>query len=141
MRKEPSPLEGGGGRRPGEGSMLLGRAKKLRREQTEAERKMRVLLRDRQFAGFKFRRQEPIGPYIVDFCCFDRRLVIELDGGQHHKSDYDAERDAFLKSVGFRVLRFWNPDWFKERDAVLTSIWTALRPPHPSPLPRGGEGR
>jgi len=74
------------------------------------------LLRARQFSGYKFRRQLPIGPYIVDFCCLEQKLVIELDGGQHTIStQQDQNRDRFLNGEGFKVLRFWNNDLLENR--------------------------
>ena len=93
--------------------------RRLRREQTDAERKLWSLLRSRQLEAYKFRRQHPIGPYIADFCCLERLLVIELDGGQHlEQADYDKRRDDFLHDKGFRVLRVWDNDAFKEVKAV-----------------------
>jgi very-short-patch-repair endonuclease len=88
--------------------LLKDRVRGMRREPTEAEKRMWRLLRDRRLGGFKFRPQERLGRYIVDFVSFEHRLVIELDGGQHADSSYDAERDAWLSSHGFTVLRFWN---------------------------------
>ena len=88
-------------------NLLKDRARRMRREPTEAERRMWRLLRDRRLGGFKFRRQEQLGRYIVDFVCFERKLVIELDGAQHADSAYDAERDAWLRSRDFFV--FENP--------------------------------
>jgi len=91
------------------------RAKRLRRELTEAEAALWLQLRANQL-GVKFRRQHPIGSFITDFCCVERRLVIELDGGQHsEQAEYDARRSKYLASRGYRVIRFWD-------DAVLTSI-------------------
>ena len=77
---------------------------------TEAEHVLWRILRDRRFAGTKFRRQVPIGPYVADFACFNARLIIEADGGQHNESHSDAVRDAWFAAQGFRVLRFWNID-------------------------------
>src|SRR5215813_12591253 len=84
-------------------------ARKLRQAQTDAERRMWMLLRDRRLSGFKFRRQHPVGAYIADFCCLEARLIIEIDGG-HHASNQDADvaRSRVLESAGYRVLRFWN---------------------------------
>jgi very-short-patch-repair endonuclease len=87
-------------------------AKGLRKRQTEVEKRLWRHLKAKQLEGIKFRRQEPIGKYIVDFVSFDKKLVIELDGGQHAGSMRDAERDAWLRSQGFRVLRLWNNDVF-----------------------------
>ena len=87
----------------------LDRARSLRRDMTETERLMWAKLRNRRFGRFKFRRQVPIGRYIVDFVCFARRLIVELDGGQHTQQQaYDAERTRWLESNGFRVVRIWN---------------------------------
>jgi very-short-patch-repair endonuclease len=88
--------------------LLRDRARGMRREPTEAEKRMWRLLRDRRLGSFKFRRQERLGRYIVDFVCFERGLIVEIDGGQHADSAYDAERDAWLSSRGFTVVRFWN---------------------------------
>src|SRR6185436_12964672 len=107
-------------------------SKQLRQSSTDAERKMWSLLRSRRFAGYKFRRQEVIGPFIVDFTCFKRRLVIELDGGQHvEKQDMDDRRTERLNEMGFQVLRFWNDQIFKDIEAVVDQIWKRL---HQSPL-------
>jgi very-short-patch-repair endonuclease len=85
------------------------------------------VLRDRRFTDYKFRRQVPIGPFIVDFACFDARLVIELDGSQHAEDPTDARRDAELARRGFRVLRVWNNELTENRDGVLHAIWAVLR--------------
>ncbi len=94
---------------------------------TDAERVLWQSLRNRQLAGFKFRRQKPIGSYIVDFVCIEKKIVIEVDGGQHAlNKEYDNERSDFLKHMGYRVLRFWNNDVLKEKDAVLEEIRKSL---------------
>ena len=98
----------------------------LRSRQTDAERKLWFAVRDRRLTGFKFVRQEAIGPFIVDFVCRDKRLVVEVDGGQHADSAEDAVRDAFLAREGYRVMRFWNNDVLSNRDGVLTVILEAL---------------
>ena len=78
--------------------------------------------------GYQFRRQEPMGRYVVDFVCYQRRLVIELDGGQHgEQAEYDAERTRWLESRGFRVVRFWNDAVLKETDGVLEALLLALQ--------------
>ena len=78
--------------------------------------------------GYQFRRQEPIGKYIVDFLCYQQRLVIELDGGQHQEqADYDTERTRWLEYRGFRVIRFWNDDVLRETEGVLEAIRIALQ--------------
>ena len=121
---------------------MINRAKELRHEATDVERRLWNHLRSRQFEGFKFRRQRPIGPYIVDFVCLESELVIELDGGQHaDQADYDARRDAYLRQKGYRVIRFWNNDVIENIEGVAHVIETALREgPHPNPLPQAGEG-
>ena len=91
----------------------------------------------------KFRRQQPIGPYVVDFCCPKARLILELDGGGHgvaEKIHDDDHRGQELERLGFRVLRFWNTDLLQHPDGVLKTIAEALRAPSPCPLP-GGEGK
>jgi very-short-patch-repair endonuclease len=88
---------------------------------------MWLLLRSRRLAGYKFRRQVPIGAYIADFLTYTGRLIIELDGSQHHLSAYDADRDAWLQSQDFRLLRLWNSD-LADRDAVLSAIFAILEP-------------
>ena len=116
------------------------RARSLRKRQTESEQRLWHRLRNRQLAGFKFRRQHVIGPYIVDFVCLKGRLVVELDGGQHGigmQRAYDQRRSASLARQGFRVIRFWNNDVLNDTEAVLTMVRRALRSPHPGPLPRG----
>jgi len=115
---------------------------------TDAERKLWFALKDRRFAAFKFRRQVPVGPYIADFLCFQARLIVEVDGGQHADSIRDVERDKWLARNEFRVLRFWNNDVLQNLEGVLTSLATELNnTPHPSsrlretpPSPARGEG-
>ena len=123
----PSPLAGEGAARSaaGEGS-LLDFAKQLRSNMTEAERKLWGALRAKRFDGFKFKRQVPIGRYIVDFICFEKRLIIEVDGGQHSESKRDAVRDRWLVSQDFRILRFWNVDIYQALDGTLIAILDAL---------------
>jgi very-short-patch-repair endonuclease len=115
-------------------------ARELRKNMTDTERRLWRSLRYRQLDGAKFRRQAPIGRYIVDFVCFERRLVIELDGGHHAEQiARDEERTRWLNSQGFRVLRFWDNQVFEDLDAVLQVIWDALKAtPHPTPPPQGG---
>ena len=104
------------------------------------------MLRDRRLATFKFRRQVVIAPYIVDFVCFERRLIIEADGSHHADNRYDERRDAFLRGEGFVVLRFWNSDIMTNSAGVFDAIADALATPHParamreSPSPARGEG-
>jgi len=110
------------------------RSRRLRRDSTTAELKLWNRVRSRALAGFKFVRQEPIGRYVVDFVCRERRLVIELDGGQHAESERDMLRDRWLAERRYRVLRFWNNDVISNIDGVLETIATALQagtPPHP----------
>lgn len=104
-------------------------ARKLRHDSTEAEKRLWKQLRNRQLAGIKFRRQCPVGPYVVDFLCYDLRLVIELDGGQH-TIETDARRTACLEAEGLRLLRFWNNEVLENMDGVLqTIIRIYLTPP------------
>jgi very-short-patch-repair endonuclease len=84
-------------------------------------------IRSRQLGGFKFVRQEPIGPYYVDFVCRDRRLIIELDGGQHAESTADPQRDSDLAALGYRVLRLWNNEVLENVEGVLESLLSELR--------------
>ncbi len=100
-----------------------GRAHALRAGRTDAEERLWNRLRDRRLAGAKFRRQHPTGPYIVDFCCVERRLIVEVDGGQHSEAGSgDEGRSAYLASFGFKVLRFWNSDVLSNIDGVLGRI-------------------
>lgn len=104
-------------------SRLTERAKQLRKNQTEAERILWNRLRLRQIAGIKFRRQQPIESYIVDFMSFEKRLIIEMDGGQHREEQKrDHERDRILKENGFRIVRFWNNEIFENLEGVLEVI-------------------
>jgi very-short-patch-repair endonuclease len=93
---------------------------------THAERKLWFALRDRRFVGFKFRRQVPIGRFIADFVCFEARLVIEVDGGQHADSVQDQFRDRWFAANRFRVLRFWNNEVLKNLEGVMTVLAEAL---------------
>ena len=103
------------------------RARDLRKNPTEAERVLWQHLRRRQLGGFRFRRQHTIGPYIVDFYCFEERVAIEVDGGQHsRRAAYDAERTSLLESEGVRVLRFWNNQVLGEVEAVKHMILEVL---------------
>ena len=112
----------------------IGFARRLRGAMTDAEREIWHHLRNRALMGCKFRRQHPVGPYIVDFACLERRLVVELDGGQHQEAS-DAARTRLLSGHGFRVLRFWNNDVFERQDAVLAAIFDALSDTHPGTGP------
>jgi very-short-patch-repair endonuclease len=114
-------------------------ARKLRKSSTDAELRLWLHLKNRNLGGFKFRRQHPIRPYIVDFVCLEQSLIVELDGGQHAAQiTRDAERTARLESMGFRLIRFWNDDVLKQTDAVLEEILRQLSTPHPNPLPASG---
>jgi len=107
----------------------LVRARALRRDRTEAERKLWRLLHSRRLHGAKFRFQHPIGNYFGDFCCIKSRLVVEVDGGQHADEDEvanDRRRTAYLRSQGFRVLRFWNHDVLQRSDWVVERIQEAI---------------
>ena len=118
-------------------------ARRLRRDQTDAERKLWSRLRDRRLGGARFRRQHPIGSYVADFCCTEANLVIELDGGQHALRTWeDQERTAYIESHGYRVLRFWDNEALTNTEGVLIRIVEALsvKGPSPSPCPLpGGE--
>lgn len=110
----------------------------LRTNQTDAEKCLWHALRNRQLAGFKFRRQLSIPPYIVDFVCLERRLIVEADGGQHADKDvYDNARTEQLVKQGYQVLRFWNNEVLGNLEGVLNKILLELNTPHPSPLPQG----
>jgi very-short-patch-repair endonuclease len=126
----------------------------LRKRQTDAERQLWQHLRSKQIEGFKFRRQEPIGEYIVDFVCFDSKVVIEVDGGQHAEEGADKERDRWLNKEGFKVLRFWNNEVLLNLRGVLEIIkknclkspspFASANPPRriiPSHQGRGNRGR
>ena len=129
MRVTPPPsnsLPQGAG---GSGQLAMGtdRAKHLRKNATNAERLLWHHLRRYQINGHKFRRQQPMGRYIVDFVCFEKKVIIELDGGHHSQQvEYDTTRTEWLESQGFRVLRFWNNQIMKETDAVKSVILEAL---------------
>lgn len=152
----PSPLEGEGGARPAQpGRRVRGRgydaptlanAKRLRRDLTDAERHLWSILRGAQLSGAKFRRQQPIGSYVADFVCQAHRLLVEVDGGQHH-AEADASRTAWLEHAGYRVVRFWNDDVLFNLEGVAAEITRALATPHPPtasrrapPSPSRGEG-
>ena len=100
------------------------RARAMRRAPTEAELCLWRLLRDRRLGGHKFRRQVPIGPYIVDFLCVMARLIVEADGSQHGESIRDKSRDAYLACHGWTVLRLWNHDILRNRESVIDTILT-----------------
>lgn len=122
----------------------LQRAKQLRLDQTDAEARLWYHLRAHRFLGLKFKRQKPVGPYIVDFICLEHGLVIEVDGGQHNEDQaYDQRRSQRLAAEGLRVLRFWNDEVLRDTDAVLEQIRLVIESEAPSPLaplPQAGEG-
>lgn len=100
--------------------------RRLRRTSTDAEMVLWLSLRDRRLSGFKFIRQEAIESFIVDFVCREKKLIVEVDGGQHAENPADVVRDAQLVAAGYRVLRFWNHDVLKNRNGVLKVILEAL---------------
>ena len=122
----PSPLWGEGRVRGGVRESPRDYARGLRRRQTDAERRLWARLRDRRLLGVKFARQVPIGSYVVDFCCREMKLIV-------------AERTAFLETLGYRVLRFWDNEALGNTDGVLVRIAQALTRPSPRPSPQGGE--
>ena len=101
-------------------------ARSLRQRQSDAETRLWRHLRNRDLAGHKFRRQVPLGPYVVDFMCFEARIIVEADGGQHAGSIGDKERDAYFEARGYRTLRVWNADILRDTEAVLTIISLAI---------------
>ena len=141
----PSPLVGEGGAErssaTGEGfapqspnhrptaKRIRNFAKKMRHEPTDAELAMWRLLRDRRLGRFKFRRQVPFQNFILDFVCFEKRLIIEIDGSQHASSTRDEAREAVLISEGFRIARYWNNDVLLQPSAVLEDIFAKLAEP------------
>ncbi len=148
-----SPLEGESARqgrspqssrwgvvRRGYSRRALTAARALRRNRTDAEGLLWHYLRNKQLGSYRFRRQQPIGPYIVDFACLSRKVLIELDGGQHaEQTSRDEKRDAFLRARGYRVLRFWNTEVFENCFGVLERVYEAVAgdPPPQSPAPEG----
>ena len=116
-------------------------ARQLRRNQTDAEKRIWKHLRSKQLNSLKFRRQQPVGPYIIDFVCFDVKLIVELDGSQHIElKEKDVERDNWLRSQGFTVLRFWNNEEMGNITGVLEVIYNFCEnhPPLTPPI-KGGE--
>ena len=121
-------------------------ARVLRSGMTEAEQLLWYHLRRRQLANQRFRRQVPIGTYVVDFCCLEMRLVVEVDGSQHMDSKHDQKRDAWLSAAGYRVLRFWNHDVLCRTESVLAQILDVVATTCPLPAlghlpPQAGEGK
>lgn len=103
----------------------VGLARKLRKQPTEAEKRLWAAIRDRQVNGAKFRRQVPVGIYVADFLCTEARLIVEIDGGQHGE-EVDAARTAALNAAGYRVIRFWNNDVMNNLAGVLEGLAAAL---------------
>jgi len=118
-------------------------ARRLRRQQTDAERNLWFKLSNCRLGGLKFRRQMSLNGFVVDFCCPNAKLIIELDGGQHvEQREKDARRTRDLEDNGYFVLRFWNNDVLQNIDGVLEEILNSanqrpFEPPHPTPLPSG----
>ncbi|MDP3355955.1 MAG: endonuclease domain-containing protein [Polaromonas sp.] len=104
------------------------KSRELRGQMTEAETLLWQHFKGRRFQGFKFRRQRPLGPYILDFVCLEAGLVIEIDGGQHSEQQtYDQARTALIETQGLTVIRFWNHEVMNETPAVLEKIWQTLQ--------------
>jgi adenine-specific DNA-methyltransferase len=119
-------------------STLTAIARTLRKHDTWAEKLLWGWLRDRRFAAYKFRRQQPVGPHVLDFFCLEARVDIELDGRQHgfpERRRLDATRDAWLEAHGVKVLRFWNSHLRRERQFIRDVIWRTLQERAPRPLP------
>lgn len=108
-------------------ALAQARATRLRKGMTDAERKLWYHLRRRQLGGCRFRRQVPIGPFIADFACLECALIVEVDGGQHASSHHDAVRDRFLRSRGFRILRFWDNEVLLQTEGVLEVILREMK--------------
>ena len=118
---------GEAGRRPDEGCFIKSYQKILRKHATDTEMKLWFFLRNRRFYGFKFRRQQVLKGFIVDFICYEKKLIVELDGGQHNEQEeYDINRTKILEKEGFHILRFWNHDFLQNKDEVLSVIYEAL---------------
>jgi very-short-patch-repair endonuclease len=103
-------------------ALAQARAKAMRVEATDAERALWRLLRDRRLAGMKWRRQVPLGQFIVDFICLEHRIIVECDGSQHAENSRDTSRDAWLRSQGFIIVRFWNHEILSEGANVVDTI-------------------
>ena len=122
------------------------KSRDLRKNMTPQERKLWCIIRNRQFYGYRFRRQFPLGQYIVDFICREKKIIIEIDGGQHNEIQniqYDNKRTEYLISEGYKVLRFWNNDIDKNIGGVyeklkdVFEIGENITPPQPSPSSEG----
>ena len=116
------------------------RAQKLRNNATPAERMLWDHLSRRQLNGWKFSRQMPVGPFVCDFLSRELKLVVELDGGQHHDNRADAARTAYIEQQGFRVVRYWNNEVQENVAGVLEHLRALIGQPHPQPLPHAGGG-
>ncbi|MFC1522683.1 endonuclease domain-containing protein [Elusimicrobiota bacterium] len=116
-------------------------AQTLRKNLTATELRLWYCLKLKQMGGYKFRRQHPIGQYVVDFVCLEKKLIIELDGGQHSEREtYDTKRTKWLEGLGYKVLRFWDNKVFENPEGVKEAIWIALgETPHPASPSRGEE--
>lgn len=117
-------------------------ARKLRRNETEAEKRLWGALRSRQFLGLKFRRQSPVAGFIADFLCEDMRIIVEADGGQHADNVADVDRTARLQAAGYHVIRYWNNDIMNNLEGVLEDLRGRVsaitgQNPSPNPLPKG----
>lgn len=129
---------GGGGYLAGE---YVTPAKNLRKCSTDAERVLWRQLRGKQLEGYKFRRQEPIGSYIVDFVCYFKKIIVEVDGGQHAiDADKDFKRDSWFRRQGFKVLRYWSNEVLANTEGVIETILRELGAP-PLPLTPSYKGR
>jgi very-short-patch-repair endonuclease len=115
-------------------------ARALRKRSTDAEAYLWRHLKNRQMEGFKFRRQQPMGRYVVDFANLEKKLVIEVDGGQHAIDPGDKRRDKWVRAEGYKVLRFWDNEVLGNLEGVLEMIRNALLTPHSDPLPQGERG-
>ena len=110
----------------------MANAKSLRKNQTDDEKRLWYALCNRQLSGYKFRRQHPISPYVVDFVCLECKLAVEVDGGQHADTvTHDMTRTLFLEGLGYRVLRFWNNEVLSNIEPVKNAIWNELNNPSP----------
>jgi very-short-patch-repair endonuclease len=142
-RAEPTPLPlaggvGGGRFQP----RNTHRARELRNQATPAERLMWTALSNRKVAGFKFSRQMPVGPYFADFLCREMKLIVELDGFSHNmRVEHDRQRDQFLVSEGYTIVRFTNEDVLSNLDGVVQAIAIALANTRPPPTPPAGGWR
>lgn len=126
---------------------LVPYAKDLRKRSTDAELALWSRVRGRHLCGLKFRRQHPMGKYIVDFICLESKVIIELDGGQHADPEikaYDRQRDDWLENEGYKILRFWDNDVLSNTDGIVEVIMehcSGHPPLHPSPQGRGNKKR